>query len=126
MLLYHAYLSDFYILFIFSLAGFFLALVLFGLTYLLNTGSALPEYEKLSAYECGFDPVEDNRYLDLDMKFYKVAVLFIIFDIEIVFLFPWSVIVSQMQLFTLLVSWFFLCILLSGLYLEYDSKSLDW
>ena len=103
-----------------------LSLILFGITYVFNTGSAVQDYEKLSAYECGFDPVDDNRTGNLDMKFYKVAVLFIIFDVEILFLLPWSVIVSRIQVWTLCVSWFFLLVLLIGLYLEYDSNSLDW
>jgi NADH-quinone oxidoreductase subunit A len=56
-----------------------------------------PEPEKLSTYECGFEPYEDSRH-KFDIKFYLVAILFIIFDIETMFLLPWSVSLSQLNL----------------------------
>ena len=73
------------ILFVISLI---LALVIFGASYLLSVQN--PDVEKLSSYECGFDPYEDARNV-FDVRFYLVAILFIIFDLEAVFLFPWSV-----------------------------------
>ena len=68
-----------------------LAGVIFGASYLLSVQN--PDTEKLSSYECGFDPYEDARNV-YDVRFYLVAILFIIFDLEAVFLFPWAVSLS--------------------------------
>lgn len=65
-----------------------LAVIIFGASYLLSVQN--PDTEKLSSYECGFDPYEDARNI-FDVRFYLVAILFIIFDLEAVFLFPWAV-----------------------------------
>lgn len=74
-------------LFISILLGFTLAAIIFGLSYVLAIQS--PDPEKTSAYECGFEPFEDarNRF---DVRFYIVAILFLIFDIEVAYLFPWA------------------------------------
>ena len=71
-----------------------LALIIVSLSYLLAIQN--PETEKLSSYECGFEPYEDARNI-FDVKFYIVAILFIIFDIETMFLLPWSVSISQLD-----------------------------
>jgi len=65
-----------------------LSLVIFGFSFLLSF--QLPDVEKLSAYECGFDPYEDARN-SFDIKFYLIAILFVVFDLETMFLFPWCV-----------------------------------
>merc|ERR1711966_239142 len=65
-----------------------LAVIIFGASYILSVRN--PDTEKLSSYECGFDPYEDARNV-FDVRFYLVAILFIIFDLEAVFLFPWAV-----------------------------------
>lgn len=72
-----------------------LSLIIVGLSYLLAVQN--PETEKLSTYECGFEPYEDARHR-FDVKFYLIAILFIVFDIETMFLLPWSVSVSQLNL----------------------------
>ena len=72
-----------------------LSLVLIILSYSLI--SQKPDLEKLSSYECGFEPYEDTRHR-FDVKFCVIAILFIIFDIEIMFLFPWCVTLSQLNL----------------------------
>lgn len=72
-----------------------LALIIVSLSYLLAIQN--PETEKLSSYECGFEPYEDARNI-FDVKFYIVAILFIIFDIETMFLLPWSVSLSQLNI----------------------------
>jgi len=72
-----------------------LSLIIVGFSYLLSIQN--PESEKLSTYECGFEPYEDSRH-KFDVKFYLVAILFIIFDIETMFLLPWSVTLSQLNL----------------------------
>jgi NADH-quinone oxidoreductase subunit A len=70
----------------------FLAVLLFGASYFL--GWQIPDTEKLSAYECGFDPYEDARN-SFEVRFYLVAILFVIFDLEALFLFPWAVSLGQ-------------------------------
>ena len=68
----------------------------FGLSYLLSVHKQ--DFEKLSSYECGFDPYEDARNT-FDVRFYLVAILFIIFDLEIAFLFPWAISLGNIGLF---------------------------
>ena len=82
------------ILFFLSIA-IILALIITGLSYILAVQN--PETEKLSSYECGFEPYEDARNI-FDVKFYIVAILFIIFDIETMFLLPWSISISQLDI----------------------------
>ena len=71
-----------------------LSIIITGLSYILAVQN--PETEKLSSYECGFEPYEDARNI-FDVRFYIVAILFIIFDIETMFLLPWSISVSQLD-----------------------------
>jgi len=71
-----------------------LALIIVTLSYVLAIQN--PDTEKLSSYECGFEPYEDARNI-FDVKFYIVAILFILFDIEAMFLLPWSVSISQLS-----------------------------
>ena len=71
-----------------------LSIVIVSLSYLLAIQN--PETEKLSTYECGFEPYEDARNI-FDVKFYLVAIMFIIFDIETMFLIPWSVSISKLS-----------------------------
>lgn len=80
-------------IFLFLIVAIALSLIIFGLSYLLSVQN--PDTEKLSAYECGFDPYEDARHT-FDVRFYLVAILFIIFDIEAMFLFPWAVSISHL------------------------------
>jgi len=76
--------------FIFSIV---LACIIFGASYLL--ANHVPGTEKLSSYECGFDPFEDARHT-FDVRFYLVAILFIIFDLEAMFMFPWCISLSHL------------------------------
>ena len=87
--------SEFLPILIFLTVAVILALIIVSLSYLLAIQN--PETEKLSAYECGFEPYEDARNI-FDVKFYIVAILFIIFDIETMFLLPWSVSLSQLNI----------------------------
>merc|ERR1712138_103057 len=80
--------SEFFPIFIFLVISIILACIIFGLSYLVSNHSG--DTEKLSAYECGFDPYEDSKNT-FDIRFYLVAILFIIFDLEVSFLFPWCV-----------------------------------
>lgn len=72
-----------------------LALIIVGLSYFLAIQN--PDTEKLSSYECGFEPYEDARH-KFDVKFYLIAILFVIFDIETMFLLPWSLVISKLNL----------------------------
>ncbi len=83
--------SHILVLFIFSTV---LTIIILAASYLIGTQN--PDSEKVSAYECGFDPYEDARN-SFDVRFYLVAILFIIFDLEAMFFFPWSVSLSFLQ-----------------------------
>ncbi len=84
-----------------------------------------PEAEKLSAYECGFAPFEDARR-QFDVRFYLVAILFIIFDLEVAFLFPWAVTLGKIGLFGFLSMMTFLGVLTIGFIYEWKKGALEW
>ena len=81
--------------------------------------------EKNSTYECGFDPFDDSRG-KFEVKFYLVAILFIIFDLEIIFLFPWAIAFDEIGLFGFLSMMFFLLVLTVGFIYEWMKGALDW
>ncbi len=91
----------------------------------LLAGKQKPDSEKLSAYECGFDAFDDARH-KFDVRFYLVAILFIIFDLEIAFLFPWAVSLGSIGLFGFWSMVTFLGILTIGLVYEWRKGALDW
>lgn len=84
-----------------------------------------PNKEKNSPYECGFSAFEDAR-LKFDVRFYLVAILFIIFDLEIAFLFPWAIVLEDIGLFGLLSMGMFLGILVIGFIYEWKKGALEW
>ena len=84
-----------------------------------------PDPEKLSTYECGFEAFDDSR-MEFDVRFYLVAILFIIFDLEIAFLFPWAVAFKDLDFFGLLSMMLFLAILIVGFAYEWAKGALDW
>lgn len=84
-----------------------------------------PDTEKLSPYECGFDPFEDTRGR-FDVRFYLVAILFIIFDLEVAFLFPWAVSLGNIGMFGFWSMMFFLAILTIGFIYEWRKGALEW
>ena len=84
-----------------------------------------PDPEKLSAYECGFEPFSDSR-MEFDVRFYLVAILFIIFDLEIAFLFPWAISLGNIGLFGFISMMIFLFILTIGFIYEWKKGALDW
>jgi NADH-quinone oxidoreductase subunit A len=91
----------------------------------LLAGKQRPDSEKLSAYECGFDAFDDSRH-KFDVRFYLVAILFIIFDLEIAFLFPWAVSLGDIGLFGFWSMVVFLAVLTLGLVYEWRKGALDW
>jgi len=87
--------NEYYNVFILMLISIILSIILLLLSYVLSVQN--PDQEKLSSYECGFEPYEDARH-KFDVKFYIVAILFIIFDIEAIFLFPWSISLGHLDI----------------------------
>jgi NADH-quinone oxidoreductase subunit A len=107
----------------------FLAIALiFGLV-LLSLGLALgggeKDAEKLSSYECGFEPFE-NSHIKFDVRYYLVAILFIIFDLEIAFLFPWAVSLDVIGVFGIAAMGIFLAVLVIGFIYEWKKGALEW
>ena len=84
-----------------------------------------PDPEKLSAYECGFEAFDDSR-MEFDVRFYLVAILFIIFDLEIAFLFPWAISLGNIGIFGFWSMMFFLGILTIGFIYEWKKGALEW
>jgi NADH:ubiquinone oxidoreductase subunit 3 (subunit A) len=102
-----------------------LSLILIGVSFLFSASSNLAYPEKLSAYECGFDPFDDARSR-FDIRFYLVSILFIIFDLEVTFLFPWAVSLNRIGLFGFWSMMIFLIILTIGFIYEWKKGALDW
>ena len=88
-------------------------------------GKQLPDAEKLSPYECGFEPFEDAR-IQFDVRFYLVAILFIIFDLEIAFLFPWAISLGSLGALGFWSMMVFLAILTVGFIYEWKKGALEW
>ena len=96
---------------------------------LLSVGKLLapnrPDPEKLSPYECGFEAFEDAR-MKFDVRYYLVAILFILFDLEIAFLFPWAVVLNEIGFEGFLAMMVFLVILIVGFAYEWKKGALEW
>ena len=88
-------------------------------------GPSRPGGEKQSPYECGFEAFEDSR-MKFDVRYYLVAILFIIFDLEIAFLFPWAVVLDEIGMFGFLAMMVFLAILVVGFIYEWRKGALEW
>lgn len=107
--------------YIFVSAG--LSAIILSLSFFVATQK--PDPEKTSAYECGFDPFEDARG-KFDIRFYLVAILFIIFDLEVTFLFPWAISLRTIDLFGFWSMMVFLLILTIGFVYEWRKGALEW
>jgi NADH-quinone oxidoreductase subunit A len=102
--------------------------ILFGIVPLVSGVIFRPKdayAEKTSPYECGFSPFEDAR-LPFDVKFYLVAILFIIFDLETAFLFPWAVVLHKLSWFGIAAMGIFLGLLIIGFIYEWKRGALEW
>ena len=88
-------------------------------------GNDKPDSEKLSPYECGFEAFEDAR-MKFDVRYYLVAILFILFDLEIAFFFPWAITLRELGWFGFLSMMVFLGILVMGFIYEWKKGALDW
>jgi NADH-quinone oxidoreductase subunit A len=100
-----------------------LSVVLLLLGFAFGRGSKDPD--KLAPYECGFEAFEDSR-MRFDVRYYLVAILFIIFDLEIAFLFPWAVSLGEIGGFGLIAMGIFLTILVVGFIYEWRKGALEW
>ena len=97
--------------------------LLIGLGFFL--GPRRPDPEKTSAYECGFEAFSDSR-MKFDVRYYLVAILFIVFDLEIAFLFPWAVALDTVGRVGLVAMGIFLAILVVGFVYEWKKGALEW
>lgn len=119
----HFLLSEYLFIFIFLIISLFISISIFTISYFFSSSSI--EKEKVSAYECGFNPFDDARN-QFDVRFYLVAILFIIFDLEVSFLFPWAVTPSHLTLFAFWTMFIFLFILTLGFIYEWKKGALEW
>lgn len=108
---------------IFIVIGFIIACLIPTASYVL--GIKKDDAEKISIYECGFDPFADSRQ-KFEVRFFLVAILFIIFDLEISFLFPWTVAITVLPTFAYWTMMLFLFILTIGLVYEWLKGGLEW
>ena len=115
--------KEYLILLVFLIFAVFLTVLIIGASFFLARQN--PDSEKLSAYECGFEPYEDARHT-FDIKFCVIAILFIIFDIEIMFLIPWCVSISKLDLLGFWSMIDFLIELGIGFFYVWYVKALDW
>ncbi len=108
---------------VFVAVGIAVGAVMIALGFIL--GTRRPDSEKLSPYECGFEAFEDAR-MKFDVRYYLVAILFILFDLEIAFLFPWAVVLDKIGMVGLLAMVLFLGILVVGFIYEWKKGALEW
>ena len=117
------FLKDYFPIILFLIIAIFLSCGFIVLNYFLSP--KMPDPEKLSSYECGFEPFDDSR-MEFDVRFYLVAILFIIFDLEIAFLFPWAISLGNIGLLGFSSMMIFLFILTIGFIYEWKKGALDW
>ena len=116
-------LAEYFPTLLFILVGLAVGVVLPLLAKLL--GPSRPDPEKLSPYECGFEAFEDAR-MKFDVRYYLVAILFILFDLEIAFLFPWAAVINDIGLAGFISMMVFLAILTVGFIYEWMKGALEW
>jgi NADH-quinone oxidoreductase subunit A len=116
-------LKDYFPIILFLIIAFVLSCSFIIINFALSPKK--PDPEKLSAYECGFEPFNDSR-IEFDVRFYLVAILFIIFDLEIALLFPWAISLGSIGLLGFCSMMIFLFILTIGFIYEWKKGALDW
>ena len=110
-------------IFIFLVFALIFATIMLGIGF--TFGPHNPGAEKNSPYECGFEAFEDSR-MKFDIRYYLVAILFIIFDLEIAFLFPWAIVIHDIGIYGLISMAIFLFILIIGFIYEWKKGALEW
>jgi NADH-quinone oxidoreductase subunit A len=120
-------LSQYFPILLFIVVGLVIGVVPVALGWAGNLalGWHRPDPEKLSPYECGFEAFEDAR-MKFDVRYYLVAILFILFDLEIAFLFPWAVALNDIGLFGFFSMMLFLAVLVVGFVYEWMKGALEW
>ena len=120
-------LENYFPILLFILVGLAIGVgpMVMGWMVSLMLGTHRPDPEKLSPYECGFEAFEDAR-MKFDVRYYLIAILFILFDLEIAFLFPWAVTLNEIGLFGFLSMMIFLAILVVGFVYEWMKGALEW
>jgi NADH-quinone oxidoreductase subunit A len=120
-------LENYFPILMFILVGLLVGLgpVILGSGVSRLLGVHRPSAEKLSPYECGFEAFEDAR-MKFDVRYYLIAILFILFDLEIAFLFPWAVVLREIGWFGFLAMLVFLGILVVGFIYEWMKGALEW
>jgi NADH-quinone oxidoreductase subunit A len=116
-------LEQYFPILLFIIVGLGLGVILLSVGTLLAPNR--PNPEKLSPYECGFEAFEDAR-MKFDVRYYLVAILFILFDLEIAFLFPWAVVLNDIGFFGFAAMMVFLAILVVGFIYEWKKGALEW
>ncbi|HYP68881.1 MAG TPA: NADH-quinone oxidoreductase subunit A [Thiobacillaceae bacterium] len=116
-------LENYFPILLFILVGLAFGVVPIVAGWLL--GPNRPDSQKLSPYECGFEAFEDAR-MKFDVRYYLIAILFILFDLEIAFLFPWAVVLKEIGLFGFVAMAIFLGILVIGFIYEWMKGALEW
>jgi len=117
------FLQDYFTIVVFLIIAFVISCAFIIINFVFAPNK--PDPEKLSAYECGFEPFNDSR-MEFDVRFYLVAILFIIFDLEIAFLFPWAISLGSIGLLGFCSMMIFLFILTIGFIYEWKKGALDW
>ncbi|HEY3533114.1 MAG TPA: NADH-quinone oxidoreductase subunit A [Casimicrobiaceae bacterium] len=116
-------LAQYFPILLFILFGLGLGALMLGVGRFVSPSR--PDPEKLSPYECGFEAFEDAR-MKFDVRYYLVAILFILFDLEIAFLFPWAVVLRDIGYFGFVAMLIFLAILVVGFIYEWRKGALEW
>jgi NADH-quinone oxidoreductase subunit A len=119
----NAFLLEYLPILLFIIIAFGMGLLLMLLPFVLAPSK--PDPEKLSAYECGFPAFDDAR-MKFEVRFYLVSILFIIFDLEVAFLFPWAITLTSIGLFGYLSMVLFLAVLTVGFIYEWKKGALEW
>ena len=120
-------LENYFPILLFIFIGAFVGIASLASTRIFATllGLQRPDAEKLSPYECGFEAFEDAR-MKFDVRYYLIAILFILFDLEIAFMFPWAMVLQEIGWFGFGAMFIFLAILVVGFIYEWKKGALEW
>jgi NADH-quinone oxidoreductase subunit A len=120
-------LQDYFPILLFLFVGLLVGVAPLALGYGVGKvlGTVRPDTAKNSPYECGFEAFEDAR-MQFDVRYYLVAILFILFDLEVAFLVPWAVVLKELGMFGFLSMMIFLTILVVGFIYEWKKGALEW
>jgi NADH-quinone oxidoreductase subunit A len=118
-----SYVQEYLPIVIFFAIATVISLVVMGIPIIF--AESKPEKDKLAPYECGFEEFGDSRN-KFDVRFYLVAILFIIFDIEVIFLFPWALVLKSIGVYGFVSMMIFLLVLIVGFVYEWKKGALEW